>query len=526
MYLDSQIKACRLMADEFQVAGFLCSVGSGVGSQDVTQHGCLRCREGYTQICHRSQRSCQRCPTKARRCFAGSLEMEPGVMLEVQNVSRTFRCPNEVACPGGSLPSKEIGMCRPGYNGRGCVNCDNGYAMADSSVLSCTACSDNGWVQTVQWLLFFLQRVFLFALAATSVLGARSAGSVKRSAIYINQLIAFATISKTIMTAVLQTQTAKEMGRMAAAMIQTSVILADSGSGEGALLGASTQCLLSYIDFGKSLAGAHFLELAVAALLVASLASLKDSKVALVAGLNCFLPPVVAGFGKYLVCYRLEPEDRFLSLHCPFLPTESLMVGFVLVFCGLILCFAAGLCKWLSLSQSKQSKGKLQVLDEAHVIFLTSKYKPRYTLFETERLVRKTLITLIRAVLPISLSPALQMGSLGVVVLTSLLLYTLCNPYHAPEFNWSEIALLSTAAYMVFLTSSLLANESHWAHSVLTQQAIILCTAVAATVASSLMTCRILLEKLREREGARDLEREQQAHAGSIELQSQSLARR
>ena len=68
---------------------------------------------------------------------------------------------------------------------------------------------------------------------------------------------------------------------------------------------------------------AHLLRSAVPALLIALLGivkvsgnaphslacaatSRKDPWLALVVGANCFLPEFCAGFGKYLVCYRVE----------------------------------------------------------------------------------------------------------------------------------------------------------------------------------------------------------------------------
>ncbi|CAE7888394.1 unnamed protein product, partial [Symbiodinium microadriaticum] len=170
----------------------------------------------------------------------------------------------------------------------------------------------------------------------------------------------------------------------------------------------------------------------------------------------------------------------------------------------------------------------------SHVVFLTSKYQRRYALFETERLIRrtlagvvpveapvslqqlyilykctiadirvgqrmsaetkralrKTLFTFIGALLPIDSSPALQMGCLGIVVAVSLFLYCRYKPYHSPEWNWIEICLLFAATVMITSVSTLLANEFHWGHSVPTQQSIIFATAGIAAVASCLVKQR------------------------------------
>ncbi|CAE7528335.1 pmpB, partial [Symbiodinium pilosum] len=148
--------------------------------------------------------------------------------------------------------------------------------------------------------------------------------------------------------------------------------------------------------------------------------------------------------------FRLEPDRGagLDGLHCPFLPDESTLVGSVKVLGGLVLCLAAALCTWLHLSRSTETP------PPPHFVVLTSKYQPQYALFETERLLRKTLIALIGAVLPIAASPALQMGCLGVVVVSSLILYVFCQPYHTQSWNRSEISLLCVANYMILIVSA------------------------------------------------------------------------
>ena len=147
---------------------------------------------------------------------------------------------------------------------------------------------------------------------------------------------------------------------------------------------------------------------------------------------------------------------------------------------------------WIRLSSSKEDP------PPRHVIFPRSKYKETYALFETERLVRKALFRYVGAVLPIAASPALQMGCLGAVVLTSLMLYCAARPYRTPEWNRNEIALLATTMYMVLMVSSLLANEIHWGHSVATQQFIIVSTLITGAVVGSCMSFRVFQELVQE----------------------------
>ncbi|CAE7236901.1 unnamed protein product, partial [Symbiodinium microadriaticum] len=237
-----------------------------------------------------------------------------------------------------------------------------------------------------------------------------------------------------ILAAVLQTQTAKDIKSDANFFFNAAVHTAEAASGQGsALSGASSQCLLSYLGYEKTLR----------------------------------------------LGYRLQRDDAsgLQGLRCPFLPGSAGLTSATQVVGGLILFMVAALWTWLSLSRSDEDP------KPSHVVFLTSKYQRRYALFETERLIRrarflelggrKTLFTFIGALLPIHSSPALQMGCLGIVVLVSLFLYCRYKPYHSPEWNW-------------------LANEFHWGHSVPTQQSIIFATAGIAAVASRLVKQRRL----------------------------------
>ncbi|CAE7248836.1 pmpB, partial [Symbiodinium pilosum] len=495
----TRVKMCRLLGDKAQVLGLRCPVGAGVSNaSNATERGCLVCQEGQTQLLNGTNSSCHRCPDSARQCFAGHLRMESGLMVEEHDISRTLHCPNQEACPGGQLPRAEGAaaqpMCAEGYVGGGCTSCAEQFARADSSILACTACEENPRKQLLRWAVFLVQRTFLFGLSAMSALGAGSADEVKQSGVFLNQLMAFATVSTMMLTAAMQTNTAKDMQSSTVTFVfGTTMVLAEIASGGGAGA-ASSQCLLSYVGLEKTLWGAHVLDVVVAVALTSTLA-LKDSRVALVAGVNCFLPSILAGFGKYLVCYRLERDlgEGMRGLQCPFLPGSSRPLGMTQVLLGLVLSFSVALYAWVSLSLSKEDPLP------PHVNFLTSKYQPLYALFEAERLVRKSLLMLIAAALPITASPALQMGCLGVVVLTSLLLYERCQPYHRPDWNRTESALLAAAAYMITMISGLLANESHWGHSIMTQRCIIISILIVVATASVYMSFRVIRELVRER---------------------------
>eukprot|EP00438_Fugacium_kawagutii_P008534 Skav223711 [mRNA] locus=scaffold2564:22209:25329:- [translate_table: standard] len=139
-------------------------------------------------------------------------------------------------------------MCRKGYGEEGCAKCveDAGtkYLMADSNVLACTPCTEGAWNQLFQWISFLAQRAVLFAVSAKSIFGAGRADRVKNSGVYLNQLMAFAAVSGSVVTAVMQTETAQMMKQGAVEYLYgTAVFLSDASSGQGA---KSSHCLLSY----------------------------------------------------------------------------------------------------------------------------------------------------------------------------------------------------------------------------------------------------------------------------------------
>ncbi|OLP76112.1 hypothetical protein AK812_SmicGene43996 [Symbiodinium microadriaticum] len=164
--------ACTFRANAARWAGFLCPLGTG--SVDF---------EG------------RRKPTLTMRTVARD---RPGLMVELEDVKRSFHCPNEA----------------------------------------------------VQWITFLAQRTFLFAIGALSAFGAKKAGDLKQSSIYLNQLMAFATISNTILAAVLQTQTAKDI-KSANFFFNAAMHTAEAASGQGSLRSASSQCLLSYLGYER-----------------------------------------------------------------------------------------------------------------------------------------------------------------------------------------------------------------------------------------------------------------------------------
>ncbi|CAE7258392.1 pmpB [Symbiodinium sp. KB8] len=181
IYISEEVMNCTSTfyanATTTRSAAFLCPLGTGaVDFQALNDFGCLACKPGDTQVLNVTRRPCSQCPEGAFKCLASELKMESGLMVELEDVNRSFHCPNEAACPGGDVSQGRVrkAMCQDGYRGQGCASCRDEYAIADSSVFSCTACSKDRRVQAVQWITFLSQRTFLFALGALSALGAKN----------------------------------------------------------------------------------------------------------------------------------------------------------------------------------------------------------------------------------------------------------------------------------------------------------------------------------------------------------------
>ncbi|CAE7620289.1 unnamed protein product, partial [Symbiodinium pilosum] len=218
----------------------------------------------------------------------------------------------------------------------------------------------------------------------------------------------------------------------------------------------------------------------------------------MVVGINCFLPEFVGHFGRYLVCYRLQENQ---GLQCPQAPAFT--GGFALVFGCMLLCTGGVLYAWQGLYPSEDDgqhpPGSPDSASQpVHVSYLTAPYRETFAKWETERLLRKSCITLLSAALPITASPALQLVSLGSVVLASLVMYALLLPYKDNRWNLAEVALLTTCMVMIFAVFALLANDLHWGQSHLVQLLIIAFTttlAVGICMALMFMTIRSLLHE-------------------------------
>eukprot|EP00435_Cladocopium_sp_Y103_P067964 s503_g30.t2 len=503
----SQLRECRLIVTSTsstsvpKLDGFQCSLGAGVAQHPA--FGCLACPEGYTQIENVTNGPCRQCPKGASLCHAAKIQMMHGFMLHERNVSRPLHCPTKAACHGGELPANEDRpMCQKGYGGEGCASCirDDGtlYLMPDSSVLACTPCAPDTASQLLQWCSFLSQRVVLFAVSAASIFAAGHADRVKNSGVYLNQLMAFAAVSGCVVTAVMQTETAQTMKNVAVEYLyRTAVFLSEAGSGQGS---KSSHCLLSYLGFETTgLFGVHCLDVVVATSLVLLL-SFKDFHVALVAGLNCFLPSILADFAKYAVCYSLEEDqtggmEDLICNHLPHLPFGNLL-GFLAVGASFLTVFVVSLLVWIRLSTSaKEDELKLP----SHVAFLTNKYGEGRQYFEAERLVRKVLLATAAAFYPSTTFPALQMTGLMIITCASMCLYGIFHPYRQQIWNWSELGLLATAQLLIAVASAVISNEEQWDKTEIGQMSMIVTLGAIVTAVCSAFMVKIAMEVWRER---------------------------
>ena len=372
---------------------------------------------------------CHECPNNVMACHPGNMTVGRGFLPT--ETATVLTCPNRDSCRGGTLPSNVTSMCEEGYVGEaaGCTECDAGYGMSDASVLLCVKCAESPWVTALQVCFWLGKNILIFGLAAKSVLGASQ--EAKSSSIFLNQLLSFATVAGTIVSAMLQTPAGEDLRNgVTGVLLQALGIVMDVGSGQSASTGQSTQCLLEYFGLQPSLWKGQVAFAAMAATLTTALGVAKGWHVAILVGINCFFPSFLGHFGRQLVCFRLgERED----LYCPHAPG----MGFAWVVAAMTLSTAVILVAWWRLyNHSKHSKsGESGESGESveplpvHVVFLTAPYDKAFAAWETERLLRKSTFTLLAAVLPVTASPALQMSSLGLVLLASLVLNGMLLPY-------------------------------------------------------------------------------------------------
>ncbi|CAE7215770.1 pmpB [Symbiodinium natans] len=467
----SRTPSCHLRAINLTLGPALCSPGSGIGVKYAVGEyfrGCFRCEDGKAQLSQQVDARCQTCPYEAEVCLPNMTQLQPGVMAHAQNFTRILHCPNAQACPGGALPeSAELPMCAKGYAGDGCANCSAAFGRSDSSVLVCVKCAQGWQAEGLQLAYFLLSDTLLLAVATSSVLGASA--TTQDSSVLLNQLMSFATVAQTVLSAMTQTAAYKKMSDGLRAFLEVSGVISGMAQGESSWT-MSRECLLVSLGLPKTVWHVHLLGTLLQTLLLLVLIWLQGFWFAFVVWTNCFAPSMSASFGRYLVMYRLEPENVGGKTHFPFLPPIPMAHEVVLSL--LVLCFLVTIGGWWIAANSKRSP------DPDYVVFLVRNYKSVYRNWEMERILRKMLLRLVAAALPITYSPALQMWCVCLILSASLLSYSIQRPYRLEAWNQVETLLLCVALVLAFSASAVLANEKHWGSSRNTQSLVLLAMAV------------------------------------------------
>ncbi|CAE7225939.1 unnamed protein product, partial [Symbiodinium necroappetens] len=170
----------------------------------------------------------------------------------------------------------------------------------------------------------------------------------------------------------------------------------------------------------------------------------------------------------------VEVRARTLqALHLDFLPPGPQMSSHVplriAAVLGAIVGFSAlSVCSWIYTVRTRSPEET-----RPHVAYLIQAYRPECAIWEVERLMRKVVLSLIATVLPVTLSPALQMEAVTLVLIASLVAHLYFWPYQADDWNRAEIGLLFVSLTITGMTTCLIANDLHWAKSKLTQRVLV-----------------------------------------------------
>eukprot|EP00434_Breviolum_minutum_P037181 symbB.v1.2.032959.t1/scaffold3759.1/size89661/5 len=432
---------------------------------------CSLCGNGYVRLIQAVNPQCQPCPPQATQCVPTKLTMPAGMTVDANNFSLELYCPNPAACPGGYLlasseskMSKELvyhAMCDDGYVGDDCSKCAESHGKADYNPLTC-----------LKSIIFYvLKDLILFASAVASTLTASA--EKKHSAVLLNQLLAFATVANIVTTGVMQTRLFAGFHEDTRQVLQSLGLLVNAAQAQ-ADGGTAKDCLLRHFGFPTSLLYAHLFSSIFPLILIAALAVFKGPKLSLVLGVNVFLPGFTAAFGKYLIAFRCKPESEGGNLLTPFLP-EFPGAAVVIPF-AIVLCFVLGaLGWWLAVhteAKAVPASGKEPEMPP-YVLFLTGSYKSECRAWEIERLVRKMLLSLLTATIPVSYSPALQMLVVSGILIVSMGLHYHFMPYKVDIWNRIEYNLLAVALLLTCLTTALVAHDLHFARSKFTASCLI-----------------------------------------------------
>ena len=483
-----------LFAPQIQVKNVSCE--NGLQSfKDVHKIGCKACDENRVQFSggpildeNVSAKGCVLTPRGTAKVGPLFLKLKMGYMTEKENITKSFRCPNHMACIGGTVSTDGWGeMCAAGYQGRGCLDCANSYAVSDLNSFVCLQCSSSQWQQVFQMARFVLQDLLLFGLSTMGV----SSGTSKDSKILTNHFMSFVAAAAPVLEVVRETPTFK---RLVAGNTVDEYIEGFSSTmevGESSSPGISAMCILSYLNLPQRFWSRILLILFTPFCSIATLALARGWRLAAVVGVNCFLPKVCICFARYLACFRMEPENEGGEQFCLFNMYASF--SFVPLMAVISSIAVAGPAIWWWLLKDEANK------DTAFYLYLTGSYKEELKSWEVTRLVRKVALAIVSAALPISLHPATQIFCISFILLTALALETQMHPYKDHHWNLEEKTLLYLSLALAIFTSCYMAHERHWSSTYHTQCFLLFVIFMLCIVPSNILIYLILRQLLRER---------------------------
>ena len=448
---------CALVAKKgANITKMYCSPGTGFMTSSSTTQGCFLCPPGSLRLGYSAEfNMCYSCPENAEVCHPTELKMPFRMsLIQTNSAYNPIYCPNPEACPGGRLATEDrfffetidieevqeitmAAMCAEGYIGEGCFQCSKDYSIADGNPLTCTPCPSWSTSFVARGIAFYAAKDLILFVSATVNAIAASPVKRKQSAVLLNQLMAFATVSDILCSGIMYTKTFHNITTSTRRLLQRMQIPVDFAQVQGDET-LSKQCLLRHFGLPDSLGYTHLASMIFPASLMAILA-IKDPFLSLVVGTNVFLPGFTAAFGRYLIAFRIQPRSAGGQFKMPFLPGFGVTFDILAISAAVLLCFAFGILGWWHMTHAN---GKDQ--DEVppqHVLYLIQSYTPECRSWEIERLVRKMILSFITCAIPVSYSPALQTEAVSLTLLTSLILYTMLLPYKEAR---SKVRLFSS----------------------------------------------------------------------------------
>lgn len=310
---------CALVAKEGgNITKMYCSPGTGFMTSSSTTQGCFLCPPGSLRLGYSAEfNMCYSCPENAELCHPMELKMPFGMsLIQTNSAYNPIYCPNPEACPGGRLATEDrfffetldidieevqeitmAAMCADleGYIGEGCFQCSKDYSIADGNPLTCTPCPSWSTSFVARGIAFYAAKdLILFVSAAVNAIAA-SPVKGKQSAVLLNQLMAFATVSHILCSGIMYTKTFHNITTSTRRLLQGMQIPVDFAQVQGDET-LSKQCLLRHFGLPDSLGYTHLASMIFPASLMAMLA-IKDPFLSLVVGTNVF-------FTRFHSCFR------------------------------------------------------------------------------------------------------------------------------------------------------------------------------------------------------------------------------